>query len=151
MGIWKNVRAGAAFMREYQQAAMETLPRWARVVRVGRRVFGMVGVDVEIHYKRTPPHVEPVSVSVPRAIQLQCSVADLPIPSWTFCRFISRRAAVSRWISAHSPGLAEATSSPGHLQESVPARVVRKLGPRARQSESCHPQRIDYAPGSRFG
>jgi hypothetical protein len=25
MGMWKNVRAGAAFMREYQQAAMETL------------------------------------------------------------------------------------------------------------------------------
>jgi hypothetical protein len=42
MGIWKNVRAGAAFMREYQHAAMETLPRWARVVRVGRRAFGMV-------------------------------------------------------------------------------------------------------------
>lgn len=27
MGIWKNLRAGAAFMREYQQAAMETLLR----------------------------------------------------------------------------------------------------------------------------
>ena len=50
MGIWKNLRAGAAFMREYQQDAMKTVPRWARVVRVGRRVFGMVGVDVEIHY-----------------------------------------------------------------------------------------------------
>ena len=46
MGIWKNLRTGAAFMREYQQDAMKTLPRWARVVRVGRRVFGMVGVDV---------------------------------------------------------------------------------------------------------
>ena len=55
MGMWKNLRAGAAFMREYQQAAMETLPRWGRVVRVGRRVFGTVGVDVEIHYGRTPP------------------------------------------------------------------------------------------------
>jgi hypothetical protein len=54
MGIWKNLRAGAAFMREYQQDAMKTVPRWARVVRVGRRVFGMVGVDVEIHYGRTP-------------------------------------------------------------------------------------------------
>jgi hypothetical protein len=42
MGIWKNLRAGAAFIREYQQDAMGTLPRWARVVRVGRRVFGMV-------------------------------------------------------------------------------------------------------------
>ena len=41
MGIWKNLRAGAAFMREYQQDAMKTVPRWARVVRVGRRVFGM--------------------------------------------------------------------------------------------------------------
>jgi hypothetical protein len=71
MGIWKNVRAGAAFMREYQQAAMETLPRWARVVRVGRRAFGMVSVDAEVHYGRTPPHVEPVSVSVPRGMQLQ--------------------------------------------------------------------------------
>ena len=50
MGIWKNLRTGAAFMREYQQDAMKTVPRWARVVRVGRRVFGMVGVDVEIHY-----------------------------------------------------------------------------------------------------
>lgn len=36
MGFWKNLRAGAAFMREYQHAAMQTLPRWARVVRVGR-------------------------------------------------------------------------------------------------------------------
>jgi hypothetical protein len=71
MGIWKNVRAGAAFMREYQHAAMETLPRWARVVRVGRRAFGMVSVDVEIHHGRTPPHVEPVSVSVPRRMQLE--------------------------------------------------------------------------------
>ena len=33
-------------------AAIETLPRWARVVRVGRRAFGMVSVDVEIHYGR---------------------------------------------------------------------------------------------------
>ena len=71
MGIWKNVRAGAAFMREYQHSAMETLPRWARVVRVGRRAFGMVSVDVEIHHGRTPPHVEPVSVSVPRRMQLE--------------------------------------------------------------------------------
>jgi hypothetical protein len=50
MGIWKNLRAGAVFMREYQQDAMKTVPRWARVVRVvrvGRRVFGMVGVDVD--------------------------------------------------------------------------------------------------------
>ena len=59
MGFWKNLRAGAAFMREYQHAAMQTLPRWARVVRVGRRVFGTVSVDVEIHYELTPPHVEP--------------------------------------------------------------------------------------------
>jgi hypothetical protein len=71
MGIWKNLRAGAAFMREYQQDAMETVPRWARVVRVGRRVFGMVGVDVEIHYGRTPPHMESVSVSVPQGMQLR--------------------------------------------------------------------------------
>jgi len=63
MGIWKNLRAGAAFMREYQQDAMKTVPQWARV---GRRVFGMVGVDVEIHYGRTPAHMESVSVSVPR-------------------------------------------------------------------------------------
>jgi len=27
MGICKNLRAGAAFMREYQQDAMKTLPR----------------------------------------------------------------------------------------------------------------------------
>lgn len=71
MGIWKNMRAGAASMREYQQAEMQALPRWARVVRVGRRVFGTASVDVEIHYGRTPPHVEPVSVSVPRGMQLQ--------------------------------------------------------------------------------
>jgi hypothetical protein len=71
MGIWKNLRAGAAFMREYQQDAMKTVPRWARVVRVGRRVFGMVGVDAEIHYGRTPAHVESVSVSVPPGVQLQ--------------------------------------------------------------------------------
>ena len=51
--------------------AMQTLPRWARVVRVGRRPFGMVSVDVEIHYGRTPPHVESVLVSVPRGAQLQ--------------------------------------------------------------------------------
>jgi len=63
MGIWKNLRAGAAFMREYQQDAMKTVPQWARV---GRRVFGMVGVDVEIHYGRTPAHMESVSVLVPR-------------------------------------------------------------------------------------
>jgi len=50
---------------------MQTLPRWARVVRVGRRPFGMVSVDVEIHYGRTPPHVESVLVSVPRGMQLQ--------------------------------------------------------------------------------
>ena len=66
MGIWKNLRAGAAFIRDYQQDTMETVPRWARVVRVGRRVLGTVGVDVEIHYGQTPPHVESVSVSVPR-------------------------------------------------------------------------------------
>jgi hypothetical protein len=71
MGIWKNLRAGAAFMRDYQQDTMETVPRWARVVRVGRRVLGTVGVDVEIHYGHTPPHVESVSVSVPRGMQLQ--------------------------------------------------------------------------------
>jgi hypothetical protein len=58
-------------MREYQHAAMQTLPRWARVVRVGRRVFGTVSVDVKIHYGLTPPHVEPVSVSVPRGMKLQ--------------------------------------------------------------------------------
>jgi hypothetical protein len=58
-------------MRDYQQDAMQTLPRWARVVRVGRRPFGMVSVDVEIHYGRTPPHVESVLVSVPRGVQLQ--------------------------------------------------------------------------------
>jgi hypothetical protein len=58
-------------MREYQQDMMETVPRWARVVRVGRQVFGMVGVDVEIHYGRTPAHTESVSVSVPRGMQLQ--------------------------------------------------------------------------------
>jgi len=29
-------------------------------------VFGMVGVDVEIHYGRTPAHMESVSVLVPR-------------------------------------------------------------------------------------
>ena len=69
MGIWKNLRAGAAFMREYQQDAMETLPRWVRVARVGRRVLGTVGVDVEIHCGRTPPHLESVSVSVPRGMQ----------------------------------------------------------------------------------
>jgi len=63
MGICKNLRAGAAFMREYQQDAMKTVPQWARV---GRRVFGMVGVDVEIHYGRTPAHMESVSVLVPR-------------------------------------------------------------------------------------
>ena len=66
MGICKNLRAGAAFMREYQQDAMKTVPQWARVVRVGRQVFGMVGVDVEIHYGRTPAHMESVSVLVPR-------------------------------------------------------------------------------------
>jgi len=71
MGIWKNLRAGAAFMRDYQQDTMETVPRWARVVRVGRRVLGTVGVDVEIHYGQTPPHVESVSVSVPRGMHLQ--------------------------------------------------------------------------------
>jgi hypothetical protein len=71
MGIWKNLRTGAAFMREYQQDAMKTVPRWARVVRVGRRVFGMVGVDVEIHYGRTPAHMESVYISVPRRMQLQ--------------------------------------------------------------------------------
>jgi hypothetical protein len=71
MGIWKNLRAGAAFMRDYQQDTTETVPRWARVVRVGRRVLGTVGVDVEIHYGQTPPHVESVSVSVPRGMQLQ--------------------------------------------------------------------------------
>jgi hypothetical protein len=27
MGIWKNLRTGAAFMREYQQDAMKTVPR----------------------------------------------------------------------------------------------------------------------------
>jgi hypothetical protein len=32
MGMWKNVRAGAAFMREYQQAAMETLERMQQTV-----------------------------------------------------------------------------------------------------------------------
>jgi hypothetical protein len=58
-------------MREYQHAAMETLPRWGRAVRVGRRVFGTVSVDVEIHYGRTLPHVEPVSASVPWGMQLQ--------------------------------------------------------------------------------
>jgi hypothetical protein len=71
MGIWKNLRAGAAFMRDYQQDTMETVPRWARVVRVGRQVLGTVGVDVEIHYGQTPPHVESVSVSVPRGMRLQ--------------------------------------------------------------------------------
>jgi hypothetical protein len=71
MGFWKNLRAGAAFMRDYQQDAMQTLPRWARVVRVGRRAFGMVSMDVEIHYGRTPPHVEPVLVSVLRGVHLQ--------------------------------------------------------------------------------
>lgn len=74
MGFWKDLRAGAAFMRNYQQDAMQTLPRWARVVRVGRvgrRVLGMVSVDAEVHYGRTPPHVEPVLVSVPRGVQLQ--------------------------------------------------------------------------------
>jgi hypothetical protein len=50
---------------------MEILPRWAGVVRVGRRMFGTVSVDVEVHYGRTPPHVEPVSVSLPRGMQLQ--------------------------------------------------------------------------------
>jgi hypothetical protein len=71
MGFWKNLRAGAAFMRDYQQDAMQTLPRWARVLRVGRGAFGMVSVDVEIHSGRTPPHVESVLVSVPRGAQLQ--------------------------------------------------------------------------------
>jgi hypothetical protein len=64
MGIWKNMRAGAASMREYQQAEMQALPRWTRVVRVGRRVFGTASVDVEIHYGRTPPHVEPGSTRI---------------------------------------------------------------------------------------
>jgi hypothetical protein len=41
------------------------------VVRVGRRPFGLVSVNVEIHYRRTPPHVESVLVSVPRGVQLQ--------------------------------------------------------------------------------
>jgi hypothetical protein len=71
MGFWKNLRAGAAFMRDYQQDAMRTLPRWARVLRVRRGAFGMVSADAEIHYGRTPPHVEPVLVSVPRGVQLQ--------------------------------------------------------------------------------
>jgi hypothetical protein len=51
MGIFKNLRAGAAFMREQQQAAMEMSPRWARVVRVGHQAFGMVSVDVEQHLR----------------------------------------------------------------------------------------------------
>ena len=71
MGFWKNLRAGASLMRDYQQDAMQTLPRWARVMRVGRRVLGTVGVDAEIHYGRTPCHVETVSVSVPGGMQLQ--------------------------------------------------------------------------------
>jgi hypothetical protein len=66
MGFWKNLRTGAAGMREYQRDAMQTLPRWARVLRVGRGAFGMVSADAEIHYGRTPPHVEPMIVSVPR-------------------------------------------------------------------------------------
>jgi hypothetical protein len=33
MGMWKNARAGAAFTREYQQAAMETLEQNYRSYR----------------------------------------------------------------------------------------------------------------------
>ncbi len=70
MGIWKNLRAGAAFMRKYQQDAMKTMPRWARAVRVGRRVFGMVGVDVEIHYG---PRGVRLSGRAPREPGISCS------------------------------------------------------------------------------
>jgi hypothetical protein len=71
MGFRKNLRTGAAWMREYQRDAMRTLPRWTRVLRVGRGAFGMVSADAEIHYGRTPPHVEPVIVSVPRGLHLR--------------------------------------------------------------------------------
>ena len=71
MGIWKNLRAGAAFMREYQQDAMKTVPRWARVVRVGAGCSGWSAWTWRSHYGRTPPHMESVSVSVPRGMQLQ--------------------------------------------------------------------------------
>jgi hypothetical protein len=37
----------------------------------------MVGVDVEIHYGRTPPHVESVSVSVSMPEGCDCMVAPL--------------------------------------------------------------------------
>jgi hypothetical protein len=71
MGIWKNLRAGAAPVNESRQAAAETVPRWARVVRVGRQAPGMASVDAEIHFGRTPPHEESVFVPVPRGVQLQ--------------------------------------------------------------------------------
>jgi hypothetical protein len=70
MSWWKNLRAGASVMREHQQAALETVPRWARVVRVGHGALGMVSVEAEIHYGQAPPRVEAAFVSVPRGRQL---------------------------------------------------------------------------------
>jgi hypothetical protein len=71
MGWWRNLRSGAELLKEHQQAAAQTAPRWARVVRVGHRSLGMVSVEAEIHYGQTPPHAEAALVSVPPGMQLQ--------------------------------------------------------------------------------
>ena len=72
MGIWKKPAGrGLAFMRDYQQDAMKTVPRWARVVRVGRYGVGMVGVDVEIHYMGARRRMWVGAPSRCREVQLQ--------------------------------------------------------------------------------
>ena len=63
---------GGVKAREHGRALTASVPRWARIVRVGRRrLGGNVDVDAEIHVARVAPHVASTSVHVPRGRRLR--------------------------------------------------------------------------------
>ncbi|HEY1485023.1 MAG TPA: hypothetical protein VGF84_02900 [Micromonosporaceae bacterium] len=64
MGLFDGIRAVKAMADD----AFASVPRWARIVRIGRRVGPLTAFDLEIHHGTNPPVVVSTMSWVPRSV-----------------------------------------------------------------------------------
>ena len=65
MGLLDNLRMASSLSKE----AYASVPRWARIIRVGRKIGPMTSIDLEIHHGHQPPFVVSTTTWVPRGVK----------------------------------------------------------------------------------
>ena len=62
---------GLRFMKALAEESAARTPRWARVLKVGRKVGPVTGVELEVHYGGQPPFQVSTQQWIPRGVTLE--------------------------------------------------------------------------------